>query len=33
LKGDTARFKTLMLNVTQDGSGRYLGTYTFGIST
>ncbi|MGZ5094856.1 MAG: dioxygenase family protein [Burkholderiales bacterium] len=33
LRGDTARFKTLMLNVTQDGSGRYVGTYTFGIST
>lgn len=32
LKGDSARFKTLMFNVTQDGSGRYLGTYTFGIS-
>jgi protocatechuate 3,4-dioxygenase beta subunit len=32
LKGDTARFKTLMMNVTRDGSGRYLGTYTFGIS-
>jgi protocatechuate 3,4-dioxygenase beta subunit len=32
LKGDSARFKTLMLNLTQDGSGRYLGAYTFGIA-
>jgi len=32
LKGDTARFKTLMFNLTQDGNGRYVGTYTFGIA-
>jgi protocatechuate 3,4-dioxygenase beta subunit len=32
LKGDIARFKTLMLNVTQDPSRRYLGVYTFGIA-
>jgi protocatechuate 3,4-dioxygenase beta subunit len=33
LKGDAARFKTLMFDVTQDASGHYLATYTFGIST
>ena len=32
LKGDSARFKTLMLNLTRDGGGRYLGAYTFGIA-
>ena len=33
LKGDAARFKTLMLNLTRDASGRYMGAYTFGIAT
>jgi protocatechuate 3,4-dioxygenase beta subunit len=32
LKGDTARFNALMLNLTQEASGRYVGTYTFGIA-
>jgi protocatechuate 3,4-dioxygenase beta subunit len=33
LKGDAARFKTLTMNVTEDGRDGYIGTYTFGIST
>jgi protocatechuate 3,4-dioxygenase beta subunit len=32
LKGDIARFNALMLNLTQDASGRYVGAYTFGIA-
>ena len=31
LKGDTARFNALMLDITREPGGRYLGTYTFGI--
>ena len=33
LKGDAARFKTLMLNLDGNESRGYVGTYTFGIAT
>jgi len=33
LKGDAARFKSLMFNLSRDGSGRYLADYTFGIAS
>jgi len=32
LKGDTSRFNALMLNVTREANGRYVGTYRFGIN-
>jgi protocatechuate 3,4-dioxygenase beta subunit len=32
LKGDAERFKALMFNVTREGSGRYVGSYTFSIA-
>lgn len=32
LKGDDAKFRTLMVNLTKNGSGGYVGAYTFGIS-
>jgi hypothetical protein len=31
LKGDTARFNALMLDISREAGGRYVGTYTFGI--
>jgi protocatechuate 3,4-dioxygenase beta subunit len=32
LKGDTARFNALMFDIAREASGRYIGTYTFGIN-
>jgi len=32
LKGDEARFKTLMFDLTKDAGGGYIGAYTFGVS-
>ncbi len=31
LKGDAARYKSLTMNVSRDGRGRYVGAYTFAI--
>lgn len=33
LKGDNARFKALMFNMTREAGNRYVGAYTFGIVT
>jgi len=32
LRGDASRFQALMMNVTPEAGGRYVGAYTFGIS-
>jgi protocatechuate 3,4-dioxygenase beta subunit len=33
LKGDTARYRTLTMDVTRAAAGRYVGSYTFGVAS